>query len=728
MAKLLDLVDKLIGNVLMGNVYTDIDTYKAITHQTPVDAYSHIPNTDPRNLNVNQGTPHPHVGSNIIPQPPTHQMHGPPPISRQEIYEKSDSLSAKDSAPQDISAQSKNIASDASFSKGMAFDDAKRNDIYDLKNNPLASNIGGSQRSRDTLGQDLMSKGMPPSPRLDFAGDKAPRGLRTPGLIENNIYDDDSHTPFSGKFAQFSQSPVPSQLGVFDITATGHWLRNIVKEMGIPVPLGVPDESKTVEDFSKNIAKGTYFLASQFLLASLNPMDPEVGGPLNAVWNPLSLGAAIPLLGGLPQTAITLGAADGVGYKERTQTLANNGVDRLLLMRAGGYTELNPIHRASKLRTPIGPQGYVGDIAASDGTSRNLEDEEINISKYTTIQAQVDGGVDSILARKAGLHTNIYNAELPYGKSPVLPLDQLETKDNFNLDRRFEVEKLTQLFIPKSFPGAGGNNNIISTFIAQSPDKQNRGFTTNTKIDGVNADFPGEDDESLNAKLIEEGDIYLPFMFQDLRMKGPGKFLYFRAFLQTGISETFTVDWQTERFYGRVDQVPIYQGTIRNVNLTFDVVAWKPADLIVIWKKLYKLQSMVYPTYTTESFLKAGPIIRMRVGDLIAGSKNRGLPGYINSMDWSYDDGIWNIKADLKVPRKISVSIGFTALHNGNPGIYPISQNKTHANKDETETSTVGYFFGAGQNKPSKDGATTGIEVSRAEIRKIFAEVGKVKK
>jgi len=1027
MAKLLDLVDKLIGDVLRGNIYTDTDTYSAITHKTPVGALSHIPNTDPRNLNINQGTPHPHVGSKVIPQPPETQMHGPPPMSRGEIYSKSDSGTAQAPAPfntyqkvkrveedrsfekgkafdeknrnliykqtdsnrqinsniggtpisrptigdkralegnppapnllfdernapplnqitpltdsqiggltkgqafdparrldiykikpeeqqiksnigggpsgpegaptsrptagdllsstglpphnpeshkesllkdssfskgqafdparrediykqtdsnrqinsniggtpfsrptigdsqatqgsppsrdllfkdsetpsldsvspltptqvadlrkgasfdesrrSDIYATSpansqlrsnigggpsgpegaptsrptagdklastgkaplnpqshkEELLKDKSFEKGQAFNDERRNDIYSLKSNPLASNIGGSERSRDTLGQDLMSKGTPPSPRLDFQGERAPEGLRTPGRIEDNIYDDDGATPFSGKFAQLSQSPVPGPFSSFDIVATGHWLRNIVKEMGIPVPLGVPDESKTVEDFTKNISKGVYFLSSQFLLASLNPSGLGVGGIPNSIYNPLSLAAAIPLLGGLKSTGITMGAAFGAGYRANTIAAAKAGADRLLSMRKGEYVESSPIHRASKLRSPIGPPGYIGDIAANGASAKTLDDEMLN---GFSIAAQVDGGKTTTQARKRGLHTNIYDYSRPYGATDanhaVLPLKQLEEKNTPEFVGQPGLEKSAQLFDPKPWPGAGpslaSTAGPAPTFIVKPFEAKDRGFGKFNIVEGVDAGFPQEDAEGLLEKTIPEGQAYMPFMFQDLRTKGPNKFLYFRAFLQSGISETFTVDWQTERYYGRVDQVPIYQGTIRNVNLTFDMVAWSPADLIIVYKKMDKLQSMVYPFYSTEGFLKSGPIIKMRIGDLIAGAGGTGLPGYINSMDFSYDDGLWNIKANLKVPRKISVSIGFTALHDGNPGTYPVSETTATKMNDDDKTSTVTEIFGT---RKFRKGDQKDATPSKADIRKIFETVAKVK-
>jgi hypothetical protein len=42
--------------------------------------------------------------------------------------------------------------------------------------------------------------------------------------------------------------------------------------------------------------------------------------------------------------------------------------------------------------------------------------------------------------------------------------------------------------------------------------------------------------------------------------------------------------------------------------------------------KLAKIQSLVYPLYDSQGFLLAGPIIRMRVGNLISADNGIGLP------------------------------------------------------------------------------------------------------
>ena len=209
----------------------------------------------------------------------------------------------------------------------------------------------------------------------------------------------------------------------------------------------------------------------------------------------------------------------------------------------------------------------------------------------------------------------------------------------------------------------------------------------------------------VHARIIESGDgdidgiielgqqppddqIYMPLVFQDLRDKTP-QLLYFRAFIKPdSVTENFTPSWNISKYYGRVDDIPIYMGTTRIINLAFDIVAWQPADLPIIYRKLHKLQSMVYPFFNSKGFLSAGPIIRMRLGDLFSTTNKGklGLPGYLTSLDVVYDN-VWNIEKDFKIPRKATISISFTVLHEQNPGTYPISENS-----NEFPTFGIGEF------------------------------------
>jgi hypothetical protein len=412
------------------------------------------------------------------------------------------------------------------------------------------------------------------------------------------------------------------------------------------------------------------------------------------------------------------------------------GNERLIQMRNGLYSEFSPVHRTTKLRAPLATPGFVGDIA-KEGKTDTLEGEKVVAIEGTTIQEQVDSGQFSKLK---GLHSNLYTEDSQYAPKGLGGAGFVSTRNLGNIlvpQEKVEEgnDKVANLFFPKRWPSAnGGSEQQALTWVARDQTFIPKGVRSSPDVtpDNLAVRINGEDETTGLVKAAEQGRAdknYMPFSFQDLRDTGNAgaPFLYFRAFLKPGMSETFTPDWQAERYYGRVDQVPIYMGTMRAINLAFDVVAWGPEDLPVMWRKLEKLQSMVYPFYNKGGFYKSGPIIRMRVGDLFAAENKRGLPGYITSMDWSYEDGIWNLKEDFKVPRFVTVSLGFTVLHDGNPGTYPFAESEEGSqisfgeDVNEQPQSTEGFTFGAG--KVISDSGNTKIKVSSAEIRRIFATV-----
>lgn len=406
---------------------------------------------------------------------------------------------------------------------------------------------------------------------------------------------------------EYSIRGIPSALRSFDIFAIAHWLRGVGKELfgGINFKDGFATAATSTLQ-----SKGIQFVASQFLLASLNPNDPEVGGGFpagNTVYNPLS-----PIISALPFT------------------------------RPSRFTAVT-----------LGP---VFDNVYDPTASR--------IDKYTT-------------ATKAFAETRAFEPEeILRRKIPSALPDLFSHKEHTGFEFIKKAVSLDRKIQPKDTP------EIVDARFWEY------GYEHLDKPPSINTEAVVYVDETPDKNGIPDDENYMPFMFQDLR-DNPENFLYFRAFIKPdSLKETFTPEWTQTRYYGRTEYIPIYMGTIRNIELAFDVVAWQPADLNVIYRKLHKLQSMVYPLYDAKGFLQAGPIIRMRVGDLISGKRKRGLSGYLTSLDFAYDN-VWNIEAGEKVPRHIIVTLAFTALHEGNPGIYPF-KNVTLGEKDkETVVSEI---------------------------------------
>ena len=516
--------------------------------------------------------------------------------------------------------------------------------------------------------------------------------------IGANLYTPGNPNLFA-RGGQFSTG-VNLALGSSDIFATAHWLRGIGKEFFGNVQT---DQGFAAGTGGVLQSKGFAFLASQFFLSSLNPTDIEVGGILNAVYNPLSIAlSAVPGLRATtipsPNAAAALSVTGDVHrFAVGLTTLIEPAElgERLIRIRSGLYQK--SLNVGDVLKGDFYGPGWIGSLARP-GETQALGKTAVGM----TVEQQVDNenvgvsaarGVDLIKAANAlGIETNLYTRGRQYIESTILTQEKIEdllekSKTEIETGAKPQHIILSELFRGRRFPGGPEvvhESAHTWSFYPSTEGIFDSGFTSKERslLESVDVQISKEEVGGVMKEQIDEGNIYMPFMFQDLR-DTPEQFLYFRAFLKPDtLTETFTPDWSLEKYYGRVEMIPIYTGTMRIISFSFDVVCWKPDDLLVMWRKLHKLQSLVYPRFDENGFLQSSPIIRMRIGDLFSVAKVEGVTGmvetkgknglswYITSLDFAYDN-VWNIKENLKKTRKVTVSLSFTALHEANPGIYP---------------------------------------------------------
>jgi hypothetical protein len=121
---------------------------------------------------------------------------------------------------------------------------------------------------------------------------------------------------------------------------------------------------------------------------------------------------------------------------------------------------------------------------------------------------------------------------------------------------------------------------------------------------------------------------YVPFYIQDTRTN---EIISFHAFL-TKLTDGIKANWTATNGYGRMDPVQIYEGATRTVNVGFTLYATSREDFDMMWYKINKLTTLLYPQWTKGTTVKAGantftqpfsqvmgasPIVRVRVGDVI---------------------------------------------------------------------------------------------------------------
>lgn len=168
-----------------------------------------------------------------------------------------------------------------------------------------------------------------------------------------------------------------------------------------------------------------------------------------------------------------------------------------------------------------------------------------------------------------------------------------------------------------------------------------------------------------------------------------GSPIEFFAFI-TSFSQTFASTWNAEQVYGRNDPIGNFQGTQRNLNLSWDVPSANLTEAKANLDKMDTLAKMLYPAYSKANFtaddgttvgsnalsLSKAPLIRLQYANLIKNQGNVssavGLLGWIGNLSWTpvIEMGMFTSGGEL-FPKVVSLSIDFTVQHEHDLGKTP---------------------------------------------------------
>jgi hypothetical protein len=217
-------------------------------------------------------------------------------------------------------------------------------------------------------------------------------------------------------------------------------------------------------------------------------------------------------------------------------------------------------------------------------------------------------------------------------------------------------------------------------------------------VDRVNLIPYGE--KEYEGKSYEKLD-WIPFKFFDEVAK---KHIVFRALL-SGITDTFSPEYSSERYVGRPDAVHVYQGTNREISFTFDVYPKSDTELVTLWEKLNYLAGLTYPHWTPPDASGGqgmiSPHTKLTIGDMY-----KDAPGYISSLTYAVqDNGTWEVDF-AKLPKYIQVSCTFVYIgkrlleagpngkHYDLPNVADVTyQNKGSAFVDKVAEAMVNAAF-----------------------------------
>ena len=195
-------------------------------------------------------------------------------------------------------------------------------------------------------------------------------------------------------------------------------------------------------------------------------------------------------------------------------------------------------------------------------------------------------------------------------------------------------------------------------------------------------------DPTLGTADTNEVNIRTKISFANLRFSfpvtDPNTLLTLPAYI-TSLSDSYTPNWNQQNVFGRSDPIPVYQGTTRNIQMSFAIPAYDSADANENMKKIDRLIKNLYPTYKTHGanaslgirgnrIIDGAPLTRIRFANLINNPNKPGLGllGYITSFSFDInpskgffmETGIPFVTAGGALfPRVSTFSITFSPLH-----------------------------------------------------------------
>ena len=174
-----------------------------------------------------------------------------------------------------------------------------------------------------------------------------------------------------------------------------------------------------------------------------------------------------------------------------------------------------------------------------------------------------------------------------------------------------------------------------------------------------NTDIKARDAERLSD---EAGNAqYFPFVFSTVNKRNKWQICYFQATLSQ-FSEGFVPTWSPKSYLGRSEQVHTYTFTDRTMDIEFSLFATTARNLQNVYERVMWLSQQCYPDYDEKRNLQDGPLIAMRIGDLIPYQE-----GFIKNLGYSWDflgeGGKWELSPRRRMPQGCKVTLSFQPIH-----------------------------------------------------------------
>tara|TARA_R110002020_G_scaffold15902_3_gene56629 strand:+ start:3031 stop:3873 length:843 start_codon:yes stop_codon:yes gene_type:complete len=241
-----------------------------------------------------------------------------------------------------------------------------------------------------------------------------------------------------------------------------------------------------------------------------------------------------------------------------------------------------------------------------------------------------------------------------------------------------------------------------------------------------------QEDAKLKFASNEEKELRLKYPFANVFIQFPttGESVSFPAYMK-GLQDSFSPKFNSIDVFGRVDPIPVFQGTSRAIGFSLVMPAYKEEHARQILADINTIAKNLYPSYLNTQnektkIINSPPLIRVKFANLICDYTNpsRGLLGYVNGtfnithgmetngmflVDAGDGDGAIYVKT-------YEVSFNINILHEGTPGFNERGEflDGDNSNGQFPYTlDTSGQPFFKEQSDGSADSGATSTDVSR---------------
>jgi len=310
------------------------------------------------------------------------------------------------------------------------------------------------------------------------------------------------------------------------------------------------------------------------------------------------------------------------------------------------------------------------------------------LSPYSKVMTGAQYLAEDLIDLRKDLSTKLNNYEVNQFNLP-LPITNYVSVPNV-------VKNVKTKFSKSGVLGYNKNSIEVSRKITNKADFLNLKVAYPSK-DGGNFELPG-------GTFFDDYD-FIPLKFWSVSRKAA---VNFRAII-TGLSETFSPTWDTNRFVGNPFNFYTYNTIERSVSFNFKIYSLSKQEHIAAWQRLSFLSSLTYPQDYINKIAVVPPFITFTLGDMYNSKE-----GFIESLSYTIDDNTpWEIGLEedtknWKLPKIIDVNITIKMVETVGSTYQPATYKQTIDEKTNTLAFDKNQKPIMGIDKPSEPKALYG--------------------